>query len=99
MSQTRSAPPNGRRMSAVVTSLHRDEDDDEDDEPARDRERVGAEEAGLGLRDAARDVARPAGEAGDRAADGEGLDDAHEEARERHRRAVEDEVVRLVEVE
>src|ERR687886_186790 len=99
MSQTTSAPPNGRRISAVVTSPHRDEDDDEDDEPARDRERVGAEQAGLRLRDAAGDVARPAREAGDRAADGERLDDPHEEARERHGRPVEDEVVRLVEVE
>src|SRR5919197_1123769 len=94
-----SAPPAGRRISAVATSLHRDEDDDEDDEPARDRERIRAEQAGLGLRDVARDVTRPAREPGDRAADGERLDDPPEEAGHAHRRPVEDEVVRLVEVE
>src|SRR5919202_3178772 len=98
-SQTTSAPPNGRRISAVVTSLHRDEDDDENDEPARDRECIGAEQARLGLRHAARDVACPAREAGDRAADGEGLHHAHEEAGHTHRPPVEDEVVRLVEPE
>src|SRR5919201_3764923 len=79
-SQTRSAPPAGRRMSAVVIrSLHRDEDDDEDGEPAGDGERVVAQEAGLRLGDAAGDVTRAAREPGDRAADDERLEQAAEE--------------------
>src|ERR671936_394206 len=99
-SQTRSAPPAGRRISAVViASPHRDEDDDEDGEAAGDRESVVPEEPCLRPGHAAGRVADAASELRDRAADDEPFDDSAEEPPRGDRRAVEDEVVRLVEVE
>src|SRR5207244_7903137 len=102
-SATRAEARRGARRrgggGSARSSSDRDEDDDEDGEPARDGERIGAEEAGLRLGDAARDVPHTAAESRDRPPDDERLHDPPEEAGQPHRGPVEGQVVRLVEVE
>ena len=81
------------------SSSDRDEDDGEDGERRREREGVGADEAGLDAADAPPSRARAVRDAVDRAGDERPLDPAVERQREPDGRPVEERVVELVEVE